>query len=149
MTIEKNKEMARQSLQEVWTNGRFDLIDELFTEEFVQHHTAAGPDLEDRAEYRSFIKALCEAMPNMKTSIYEIVADGEAVVLHYGITGTHTNGRLRGVEPTNQILEWDGMIWYRFHDGQIAEAWIQYDELGMLSQIGVVSPPEPGESVEP
>lgn len=149
MMSKNNEKSARQSIQAVWSNGQFQLIDELFTENFVQHHTAAGPDIANRAEYRSFIEALREAMPDLTTTIYTTVADGDEVVVHFALSGAHTGGKLRGIEPTSQRLEWEGMILYRFRDGQISEAWIQYDELGLLGQLGIVSPPEPGDTVEP
>lgn len=149
MVTENNEKFARQSIQAVWNDGQFQLIDELFAEDFVQHHTAAGPNIADRTEYRSFIGALREAMPDLTTTIYTTVADGDEVVVHFALSGAHTGGTMRGVEPTSQRLEWEGMILYRFRDGQISEAWIQYDELGLLSQLGIVSPPDPGDTVEP
>lgn len=144
-----NEVFARRSIQDVWNEGQYDGIGELFAEDFVQHHTAAGPDISGRTEYRSFIGALREAMPDLAATVHTTVADGNEVVVHFAIAGTHTGGRMRGVEPTNQRLEWEGMILYRFSAGQISEAWIQYDELGLLSRLGLVSPPEPSDVVEP
>lgn len=149
MTGENNEKTARKSIQDVWNDARFERIDELFAAEFVQHHTTTGPDIASRDQYRSFIEALHEAMPDLTTTIYTIVVDGDEVVVHFAISGTHVGSTMRGVEPTNQQLEWDGLLLYRFQDGRITEAWIQYDELGLLRQLGVVSPPEPGETVEP
>lgn len=144
-----NEELARRSIQAVWNDGHLGLIEELFVEGFVQHHTASGPDIADRTEYRSFIQALRTAMPDLTTTIFTTVADGDEVVVHFAISGTHTGGEMRGIEPTDRRLEWEGMILYRFRDGWISEAWIQYDELGLLSQLEIVSPPEPADTVEP
>ena len=42
MSIEENRGLIRRFNEEVWGKGRVDLIDEIFSADFVDHYTAPG-----------------------------------------------------------------------------------------------------------
>jgi predicted ester cyclase len=46
-----------------------------------------------------------------------------------------------GVEPTNRELTWTGIIIDRIADGRIVESWANWDMMGMMQQLDVLSQP--------
>lgn len=55
--------------------------------------------------------------------------------------GTH-KGTFMGIEPTNKELSWTGISIDRIANGKIVESWANYDMMGMMQQLGAVSPQE-------
>ncbi len=57
----------------------------------------------------------------------------------FAYTVTH-QGPLMGHDPTGKAIKVRGMKISRFQDQKLVERWGSSDELGMLSQLGLVSP---------
>jgi predicted ester cyclase len=53
----------------------------------------------------------------------------------------HT-GELQGIPPTGKRVRMTGIWIDRITHGQIVERWSQFDQLGMLQQLGVIPTPE-------
>lgn len=69
-----------------------------------------------------------------------MIAEGEKVVVRYTVEGTHTQNFM-GIPATNTPIRMTGMSMYRMIDGKLAEGWVQYDQLGLMQQLGVVAMP--------
>jgi predicted ester cyclase len=54
--------------------------------------------------------------------------------------GNH-EGDFMGIEPTRTRIEFEGMEFVRFEDGEILESHVVWDALGVLGQLGVIEPP--------
>jgi predicted ester cyclase len=54
--------------------------------------------------------------------------------------GTH-EGEFRGIAPTGKQITVTGIGIFRFSDGKVVESWDNFDQLGMMQQLGVVSSP--------
>ena len=59
------------------------------------------------------------------------------VVLHWNARGTH-RGELTGIPPTGKQVTLKGAAILRISNGKIAERWAEYDNLGLMQQLGVV-----------
>ena len=138
---EENKQLARRDIEEVWNQENYDLIDELYTAEFV-HHDPAYPDTirgpEGQRKFVEMYNSTFQGKPSI--TIENLVAEGDFVTIRWTGHGTHEE-EFMGVEPTQKEIEISGLSMARVEDGKIAEMWTNYDALGMLSQIGGISPP--------
>ena len=67
----------------------------------------------------------------------DIVCEGERVAVRIVLQGTHTGPGL-GVAPTGRKVSIQGIIIVRIVDGQIVEGWNNYDQLGLLRQVGAL-----------
>jgi predicted ester cyclase len=67
-----------------------------------------------------------------------MIADGDRVAVRLTITGVHT-GPLQGIPPTGRTVTIGSINFFRFEGGAIAEQWVDYDALGMMQQLGVLS----------
>ena len=53
---------------------------------------------------------------------------------------THT-GPFMGYAPTGKPVRVTGMDMMRYRDGQVIELWSQFDDLGLLQQLGLFTKP--------
>lgn len=82
-----------------------------------------------------------EAFPDLTLTPEATLAEDEMVALRYTATGTH-RGELNGLKPTGKEFRISEMKMYRVKDGKVAEVWAAPDQLGLLTQLGFVEPPE-------
>jgi steroid delta-isomerase-like uncharacterized protein len=139
---EENKAITRRDWEETWNQGNLDLIDELQAVDYVGHFLPPGLPT-GREGYRQFVQVFRAAIPDIHITIEDLIAEGDKVVTRFTARGTH-QGELMGIPPTGKAVEVTGISIYRFAKGQIVEDWAEYDQLGMLTQMGVVPPPGGG-----
>jgi predicted ester cyclase len=65
------------------------------------------------------------------------VADSDRVVVRFTLTGTH-QGDFLGIPPTQKSFEAGAIAILRIADGRVAELRAQFDQVGMLQQLGVM-----------
>lgn len=123
------KSLARQFLEQVVGNGRLDLIAELTTESFADHSLPSG------VTPAASISMFRSAFEDMALTIEDQIAEGDRVATSWTMTGTHT-GDFSGVPATGRPVRMSGISLYRIEADRMAEAWVQYDQLGLMAQIG-------------
>ena len=135
MTTKENI-TAQQAFGEAINSGNFDAFDDLVAPDSVDHDPAPG-QVPGPAGYRSFFGQLRTAFPDLHIEVAHLVADGDDVAFAYTMTGTH-RGPLMGHEPTSKNVSIRGMQISRFAGGKMVERWGSSDEMGMLTQLGLV-----------
>ena len=138
MSTEDNKALAQRWLEEVWNKGDLSLIDELIAPNYVLHDPTR-PGLRGRAGIKESIAMFRTAFPDLHFTIEDQVAESEKIVTRYTVQGTHL-GTLMGIPATGKQGTITGIDIYRIMDGQIEEAWSNWDTLGLLQRIGVIPP---------
>ena len=138
---EDNKALSRRFIEEVWNNKNLEVIDELVAPDQVDHALPPGlpPGIDGN---KAFIGMFMNAFPDVKIVVEDQVAEGDMVVTRWRATGTHT-GELMGIPPTGKKVTVTGIDINRFSGGKDVEHWGQFDQLGMMQQLGVV--PTPGD----
>ena len=137
---EENKAVVRRYLEEVWSGGNLEVIDELIAEDHVDHDPAAAQTGGGREGQRAMVQMFRSAFPDLHVEIGEIVAEGDLVAITWTGTGTH-EGELMGVAPTGKSATVTGCGFDRVRDGVIVESWNNGDTLGMLMQLGAIPAP--------
>ena len=66
-----------------------------------------------------------------------MISKGDKLVLRWTIQGTHT-GEFLGVPASNRKITLPMTEIFRIANGQLAEAWDQYDRTHLMEQIGAV-----------
>jgi steroid delta-isomerase-like uncharacterized protein len=133
----ENKKVARRVFDEVWSQGKLDLADEILTPDFVGRPGGMGEPFKGPAGAKEFIGRLREAFPDITFAVDEMVAEGDLVATRWTATGTH-HGDFMGFEPTGRQATIGGMTIQRFKDGRIVEGWTQQDALSLLRQLGAL-----------
>jgi len=141
MSAEENVQMMRRWFQEVWNEGRMQTIHELFSPQGVAHgQESPEAELRGPAEFEAFVKKTRSAFPDMQLAVEDVFATGDKGVLRWSGVMKHT-GDAMGMPASGRTVRLRGITLVRFADGKVVESWDNWDQLGMLQQIGAVSPP--------
>jgi serine phosphatase RsbU (regulator of sigma subunit) len=133
-TEEENKATFRRYIEEVWNQTNLELVDEIF-DRYISHQPD-GQTLERGPEdVKHFVSEFRSAFPDFRISIDEQIAEGDKVMVHATIRGTHQR-EFRGMAPTGKQIEERGFSVFRFSpEGKVVESWDSYySQLGLMRQ---------------
>jgi ketosteroid isomerase-like protein len=131
--------ILQRMFDEIINQGRLDVADELFAEDYVDH----GPmgDLAGRATFKQLVAQWRDAVPDVHCEVSAVIAQGDLCAWLVRATGTHTGDGL-GFPATGRRFETVSANVGRFRDGRAVEHWSEQGIFPMLTQIGVL--PSPG-----
>jgi len=137
---EENKAIARRFFKEVWNEGNLSAIDELAAANYEDHNQPPGMPSGIEG-VKQTIAMYQTAFPDTRMTVEDEFAQGDRVVIRWTARGTHT-GELMGIPPTGKQVTVTGIDVYRVAGGKLVERWGEFDQMGMMQQLGVV--PTPG-----
>lgn len=139
---EANIQVARQMIDTI-NARRFDDLAR-FMHEDVKRHSGATPGVtvSSLAEFRAYLEADLEAVPDSVQTIEAIFGSGDMVALRARYHGTQS-GPFGPFPPTGKSFELPFIGILRFNEGKVAEIWIEWDNLNALMQLGLLEPPQP------
>ena len=140
---EKNKAITRRALEEVWNQGKLDVIDEIFAADYILHDPAVG-EVRGTEGLKQYVSMYRTAFPDVQLTIEDQIAEGDKVVTRFTFTGIH-KGELMGIPPTGVQVTMTGIAIDRIAGDKLMEVWVIGDDLGMLQQLGVIPPIGQGE----
>jgi predicted ester cyclase len=94
---------------------------------------AAGYDL---AGFQQAIAAFLAAFPGIRFTVVDQVAAGDRVAMRWVAEGVH-GGPLGPVPATGRPVRVEGIVLDRVAGGRVAERWEQWDQPGLLGQLGL------------
>ena len=136
--VEENKALVRRVLEEVWNQGKLEVIDEIYAADFVIH-TPGNPDIHGPEGFKQFVTMYRTAFPDVQFTIEDQIAEGDKVVTRWSTTATH-KGELMGIPPTGLPAPTTGVSIGRCAGGKCLEDWSSWDALGMWQKLGVIPP---------
>jgi steroid delta-isomerase-like uncharacterized protein len=134
---EEKKAIARKFLR-MFELGDPSMADESVATDYY-NHDAADPSI-GLEGVKAFVNSFKSAVPDAQVNIAYQVAEGDKVVSRYTWSGTH-QGEYFGVPATGKQVSYAATATFRIADGKIREAWINWDQWGLMQQLGVVSQP--------
>ena len=140
MPTEQNKVLVSQFLKRL--DESLSIIEEVCTSQFVAHIPGSIQPI-DREGFRQFVSLFYLAFPDLRHTVEDQVAEGDKVVSRLTVEGTH-QGPFQGMAPTGKQVKFTDIMISRIEDGKIRELWAQFDALGLLQQLGLLSTMEPG-----
>lgn len=91
---------------------------------------------------RDTVNIFRTAFPNdMRYTIDDLFGAGDRVAVRWTASGTNT-GSLMGLPATDKAVAVSAVYIFRVEGGKLAEAWGDFDALGMQQQLGLL--PAPG-----
>ena len=136
MSVEDNKALARRMYGEVINEGNLDLVDELVSEDFVEHEVLPGLPTMGPEAPKAFFRLFRAAFPDLQMTPDEIIAEGDKVVARATVSGTH-KGEFMGMPPTNKSFKIEAIDIVEIHDGKFTAHWGQMDQRAMMEQLGL------------
>lgn len=141
---DKEPTLIHRWFEEVWNKGRAEAIDELLDRECVAHGLAdeSGNELRGPEGFKPFFENFRNAFPDIEVIVEETVVEGDKIAARCTVKGTHA-GEGIGLAATNRRVQFTGMTMARVKDGKIAEAWNNFDFMGMFQQLGLAAESNP------
>jgi steroid delta-isomerase-like uncharacterized protein len=142
MSAEENKAVVRREMEELFNHtGNLDAVEEIIGPDYVSYEPTSG-EVRGIEGAKQFAATYREAFPDLQTTIEDMVAEGDKVVVRFTGRGTH-QGETEAFGPaTGKRMEITGITIKRVSDGKIVEAWTNFDALGMMQQLGLVAAQE-------
>ncbi len=141
MSIAGNKVLARRIVEEIFSQGNLNSINELFAPGIVIHDP--DKELHGIEQVKQGILNLRSAFPDLSYAVEDMIAEGNKVVIRFTGKGTQ-RGEFRGVSPTEKRMSYTGIMILRFAESKVVEYWAVSDVLGIFRQLGVVPPVKVG-----
>ena len=91
----------------------------------------------DNDAWSGFMTEFSNAFPDAHITIESMIAEGDAVVAHWSLSGTHC-GAFKGVPATGNSIQFKGIEWNRVSGGKLIEHIAQFDLAALLQQIGAM-----------
>jgi steroid delta-isomerase-like uncharacterized protein len=139
---EENKAIVRQQEEELFTQGNLDAADEVYAPDYVGHDPSNSEEVRGLEAAKRAASDYRQAFPDLRVTVEDLIAEGDRVAARLRFRGTHL-GELDGIAPTGRRVDCTGIVISRIEEGKIAEDWANFDDLGMMRQLGLI--PESGQ----
>lgn len=137
--LETNKELIRR-FTDVTNSADWGRLAELVAENFQRHSAATqGPKVSSRDDFIQLQQSFLTSFPDQEVKIQQLVAEGDYVAMRAIYSGTQS-GPLGSFPATGRKVEAPFLGVFRVEDGLIVELWVEWDNLAMLSQLGLFPP---------
>ena len=124
-------------VDEIWNQGKLDLVDVLFTADYV-NHGGLIPDLVHGPEAVKFAVAFYRlAFPHHQIVIDSVIEDAD----HLSVAWTALERMDRG--SASEAATLTGGITVRVLGAQIAESWMRWDADEVLPRLAMTATPSP------
>jgi steroid delta-isomerase-like uncharacterized protein len=124
-------------VEEVFNQGNLDFLDEILSEDFVEHEELPPGIPPGREAPRALFGMLLDAFPDFHATIQHLLAEDDKVVLHMTWTGTH-EGDFMGIPPTGKRMSINVIDIIGMANGQGVEHWGVMDQMSMMVQLGLI-----------
>jgi predicted ester cyclase len=148
-----HKDIIQRLADDALSMGDPSVLDEIFAADYQGYLPPSfSPKPASIDAYKFLITSVKGAMPDFKANLEIAIAEGDWAAYRLVWTGTFTEPLMTTgpeVPPTGNPVVLPFNIISRFNgDDQIAEEWVEFDNLSWLTQIGAIPMPE-GAAQEP
>jgi C-1 hydroxylase len=143
MSTEENKEIAL-SLIEALNARDLDLWSRHLAEDYAAEHPGVSVPL-DETRSIAYHQRFVTAFPDIRFEALGVIAEGDRVLVQWTARGTHAE-RLATVTgetipPTRRRATVSGAMVAEARDGKLVRSWFYWDQLSLLSQLGITEQP--------
>jgi predicted ester cyclase len=134
-----NRQLVDTFIRELFTKGDLGAVDRCLDPHFV-NHDPPFPGAPDGPEgMRLAAASFRQALPDWRSDLEQLIAEGDIVVERFTASGTHTGAPLMGVSATGTTITLAGINIFRVDGDRIVERWGRLDEAGLLRQLGLLA----------
>jgi steroid delta-isomerase-like uncharacterized protein len=140
-TIDDNKSIVRRFVDEIFVQGRPETVDELLADDFVAHTWPSTGHPKD--DLKAAIGRVSKSLADPRFTIDDMIAEGDRVAVRL-TTSARQVGEFMGIPPSGKRYEIEEIHVFRLGDGKVVEHWHQFDQMGMMKQLGAMPGPSNG-----
>jgi steroid delta-isomerase-like uncharacterized protein len=134
----RRKALLAEFLESVWSNGQVDAADGYLAEDYTIHHDPGDPWAGQRLDLEGFkerVRVSRAPFPDQRFEIQEMFADGDAVVVTWLCSGTHTSD-YPGFPASHQPISMSvATVYYFDARDRLSGHWQITDRLGVFQQL--------------
>ncbi len=130
--------IVHRLFDEVNNKKNLAVADELVAPDYVLHDPGNPNFSGGRAGYKQFQAGFFQAFPDAVLTFDAEFSCGENLVVTRWTQRATQKGPLPGIPATNKAVVASGITISRVANGMVAEDWQEWDQLGLLRQLGVV-----------
>lgn len=135
-TVSRRK-LITEGWAAAWDRGDVDALDRLLSPDYRRRATSDGAT-EDLREFKASIVATRSAFPDLRTTIDDIVLEGDRAAIRWHSDGRHEHSFL-GVPATGRSVQVSGATFARFEGPRIVEEFVTWDPRALLSALGIIT----------
>lgn len=127
--------------EEMFTDGDTDVAGEILADDVTYHgpRSVTPGTLKRRSQVAAFAKRFHAAFPDIEYEVEAVFGEGNQYAVRWSSEGTQTE-KLFGIEGEGEKFSGTGLNVFEFSDGKISAVWSYWDTLGMVRELGLVSP---------
>jgi steroid delta-isomerase-like uncharacterized protein len=133
MTEEENKVAARQFFEYGWNTGDRARIKAFLADDFVSHNPFSI-SIQSADDYCQGVDAYRAAFPDLVTSVEDVVAEGDRVVVRGTDRGTH-KAEFMGYPASGRVVTTTWIEIFRVESGKAVEGWLESDTKTLMDQL--------------
>jgi steroid delta-isomerase-like uncharacterized protein len=130
----RNKHLVESFIQELFTKGDLTAVDRYLAPDFVNHDPPFPGSPEGAEGMRQAAQLMRSALPDWRSDLDQLIAEGDLVVERFTAQGTH-RGELLGAPGTGRTLTLRGINIFRIEGDRIVERWGRLDDVGLQEQL--------------
>ena len=97
-----------RSFEEVINDRKLEILDDLFTTDFVNEATGFSPVIGINA-MRNVVQSILDGFPDCHSTIEDIMTIDDKVIVRWAMTGTH-HGMFQNIAPTGKTMNVGGIL---------------------------------------
>lgn len=134
--LEGNKQLVRNLYARLMGDGDRSAAAEIVADDYVDHDLP-GIGEGGRQELVALVEGVRAAIPDIRPTLPQVIAEGDLVAVRVVASGTHTGAPFPpGIPAAGRSVSWKEVHVFRIANGRIAEHWGVFDMLGILQQLG-------------
>lgn len=127
------RKVASDFFEEIWNQKLEASIDKFIATDAAGNDPKFGVGRESfRTQWREWIKAF----PDLHFEVKEIIVEGNRVVTHWFLTGTHTGAEFQGFSISGNRVGVDGISIDTIEGGMVTEGFDSWDQFQFRQQLG-------------
>lgn len=130
---EKNKEIYRRYIQELFNEGGLDKVECLVSDTYILRDAPPGTPTGTEAIKQS-VSMIRSAFPDLKITLEDLIGEGDMVAARSTMRGTH-QGTIIGIAATGKVVNMASLTMVRIVDGRLCESWVKSDMMGLMKQL--------------
>ncbi|CCF83098.1 ester cyclase [Nitrolancea hollandica] len=135
MSVEANMAIIQRRYQDL-NRHDLDAAMTLLAPNFV-FYAPGATEVTDASGWRRFFTMYYRAFPDLRFIEDQAFASGNNVALRWTAHGTQLNEFL-SVPPTGKQITTLGIALFHIEGDKIAAEWLEFDQLGLVQQLGVI-----------
>lgn len=139
--LDRNKRVVERFIR-ISNDANWDQLPDVMAADVRRHSAAtAGEPVKSREEFVALQRQFMTTFPDQHVRMNHMIAEGDYVAIRATYSGTQS-GPMGGVPASGNRVDAPFIAFFRVESGKIAELWLEWDNVHILTQLEMFPAPE-------